>query len=72
MKGRKFGRMPNHRRAMMRNLCTNLIMHERITTTLQKAKEMRPFVERLIHKAKADTPQSRLFLKSYLFTDAAI
>jgi large subunit ribosomal protein L17 len=72
MKGRKFGRSPEHRKAMMRNLCTNLIMHERITTTLQKAKEIRPYMERLIHKAKANTNQGRLFLKSYLFTDAAI
>jgi large subunit ribosomal protein L17 len=72
MNRRKFGRTPEHRKAMMRNLCTALVMHERITTTLQKAKEMRPFVERLIHKAKANTPQSRIYMKSFLFSNAAI
>ena len=69
---RHFGRTPKHRRALMRNLCTQLIIHDRITTTLQKAKEMRPFVERLIHSAKRDTPQSQIFLKSYLFQNDAI
>ena len=49
---RRFGRMPNHRKAMFRNLATNLITHERINTTLAKAKEMRPLIERLIHHAK--------------------
>jgi large subunit ribosomal protein L17 len=64
MRGRKLGRSPQHRKAMMINLCTSLIEHERITTTHAKAKEMRPFIERLIHKAKANTPESIIILNA--------
>ncbi|HZS46426.1 MAG TPA: 50S ribosomal protein L17 [Blastocatellia bacterium] len=45
---RKLGRTSSHRRALLRNLCTSLIVHERIITTLQKAKELRPFAEKAI------------------------
>jgi large subunit ribosomal protein L17 len=50
--GRKFGRNSSHRRAMFRNLAANLVAHERIETTDQKAKELRRVAERLITKAK--------------------
>src|SRR3954466_10581697 len=49
--GRKFGRNSSHRRAMFRNLTANLIAHERIETTDEKAKELRRVAERLITKA---------------------
>ena len=49
--GRKFGRNSSHRRAMFRNLAANLVLHERIETTDEKAKELRRVVERLITKA---------------------
>jgi len=49
--GRKFGRNSSHRRAMFRNLAANLILHERIETTDEKAKELRRVAERLITKA---------------------
>ena len=49
---RKLGRVSEHRLALLRNQATALIRHERITTTLAKAKELRPFVERLITLAK--------------------
>ena len=49
---RKLGRVSEHRLALLRNQATALIRHERITTTLAKAKELRPFVERLITIAK--------------------
>ena len=49
--GRKFGRNSSHRRAMFRNLAANLVAHERIETTDEKAKELRRVVERLITKA---------------------
>jgi len=49
--GRKFGRNSSHRRAMFRNLAANLIAHERIETTDEKAKELRRVAERLITKA---------------------
>jgi large subunit ribosomal protein L17 len=49
---RKLGRVTEHRIALLRNQATALIRHERIETTLPKAKELRPFVERLITLAK--------------------
>ena len=49
---RKLGRVSEHRIALLRNQATALLMHERIETTLPKAKELRPFVERIITIAK--------------------
>jgi large subunit ribosomal protein L17 len=49
---RKLGRVTEHRISMLRNQSTDLIRHERIQTTVAKAKELRPFVERLITVAK--------------------
>jgi len=51
-RGRKLGRNASHRTALKRNLLLGLFAHERITTTIPKAKELRPFVERLITLAK--------------------
>lgn len=48
---KKFGRNSSHRRAMLRNLAANLVLHERIETTDTKAKELRRIAERLISKA---------------------
>jgi large subunit ribosomal protein L17 len=63
--GRKFDRNTSSRRAMLRNLTANLILHERIETTDAKAKELRRVAERLITKARrlgpvAYTPQADL------------
>jgi len=63
--GRKFDRNTSHRRAMLKNLAANLILHERIETTDAKAKELRRVAERLITRAKrlgtvAYTPQAEL------------
>jgi large subunit ribosomal protein L17 len=63
--GRKFDRNTSSRRAMLRNLTANLILHERIETTDAKAKELRRVAERLITKARrlgpiAYTPQTDL------------
>ena len=61
---RKLGRVTEHRLATLRNLSQMLLRHERIDTTLAKAKELRPFIERLITVAKrgledgADTPRA--------------
>lgn len=49
---RKLGRTTEHRIALLRNQATNLLRHERIETTLPKAKELRPFVEKIITVAK--------------------
>ncbi|NIP59292.1 MAG: 50S ribosomal protein L17 [Gemmatimonadetes bacterium] len=51
-KGRNLSRTPAHRRATLRNMATNLFRHERIRTTKAKAKELRPYAERLITLAK--------------------
>jgi large subunit ribosomal protein L17 len=50
--GRKLGVTSTHRQAMFRNMATSLLKHEQITTTLPKAKELRPYVERIITLAK--------------------
>ena len=61
---RKFGREKNQRRALMRSLARNLIRDLKIKTTLPKAKELRPYVEKLITKAKGDTVASRRLINS--------
>ena len=53
--GRKLGRTTEHRVALLRNLSTALFRHEKITTTLAKAKELRPFAERLVTLSKKET-----------------
>ena len=57
--GRKFNRDTDHRKAMMRNLCTSLLESGRITTTEARAKELRRWVERLITAAKAQDIAAR-------------
>src|SRR5277367_2043184 len=52
MRGRSFSRTSSHRKAMFESLCHALIKHEQITTTLPKAKDLRPVVERLITLGK--------------------
>ena len=52
MTGRKLGVTSTHRLAMFRNMATSLLKHEQITTTLPKAKELRPYVERIITLGK--------------------
>jgi large subunit ribosomal protein L17 len=69
--GRKFGRNAAQRRAMMRQLAVSMILHERITTTEAKAKEMRPIVEKLVTIARQDTPAHRKLIKSKIDHDLA-
>lgn len=64
--GKKLGRSPEHRRALYRNLALALIRHERIITTLPKAKAVRPFVERLITLARKGTLHHRRLAASRL------
>lgn len=56
---RKLGRTTAHRKALLRNLSTSFFREERITTTLPKAKELRPYAEKLITMARQDTLHSR-------------
>ena len=56
---RKLGRTSSHRRALLRNLTTALFRHERIRTTLPKARELRPYAERLITIARKDSLHAR-------------
>src|SRR5437867_1948380 len=56
---RKLGRTKEHRRALLRNLATELFRHERLTTTLPKARELRPFAEKLITLARRDDLHAR-------------
>ena len=60
------GRKAPHRKAMLANMASSLIVHKRISTTLAKAKELRKYVEPLITKAKDDTTHSRRVVFSYL------
>jgi large subunit ribosomal protein L17 len=57
--GRTLGRTASHRLAMFRNMTRSLFEHGQITTTLPKAKELRPFVEKLITLAKEGTLHAR-------------
>jgi large subunit ribosomal protein L17 len=56
---RKLGRTSGHRRALLRNLATDLFRHERLKTTMPKARELRPFAERLITLARRDDLHAR-------------
>ncbi|NDC37852.1 MAG: 50S ribosomal protein L17 [Proteobacteria bacterium] len=69
---RKFQKSAAHTRAMFRNMATSLILHEQIETTVEKAKELRPIVEKLITRAKKDTLPSRRMAYSYLKDKAVV
>lgn len=60
------GRTASHRKAMLSNMATSLIIHKRITTTLAKAKALRKYVEPIITKGKTDDTNSRRVVFSYL------
>ncbi len=66
------GRTSSHRKAMMANMATSLILHKRIETTLAKAKALRGYVEPLITKCKDDSTHSRRVVFSYLKRKEAV
>lgn len=70
--GRKLNRTSPHRRAMLSNMACSLIEHEQITTTLTKAKELRPFIEKLVTVAKNGSVASRRKVFSVLRMDAPV
>ncbi len=69
--GSKLGRNPAHRRATLRNLVTNVIERERVTTTVARAKAARPLVEHMITLGKRDTLHTRRQAAGFLMTPQA-
>ncbi|HTF82854.1 MAG TPA: 50S ribosomal protein L17, partial [Cytophagales bacterium] len=65
-KDNHLGRTVTHRRALLSNLASSLILEKRLTTTLAKAKELRKYVEPLITKSKTDSVHTRRTVFSYL------
>ena len=70
--GWKLGRNTAHRRSLLRNLVTSLILEERIETTIPKAKAMRPQVEKMITLGKRGDLAARRQALAYLMTGAAV
>jgi len=70
-KVRKFGRVSNQRKALLKHLSHALILHEKIQTTEAKAKTLRPIIAKLITKGRVDTLASRRYLASRLSKDSA-
>ena len=70
--GRKLQRTTAHRNALFRNMAAALIKHEQITTTLAKAKELRPYVEKLVTLAKKGGLSNRRLAHARLMDDAQL
>ncbi len=70
--GWKLGRNTQHRRALLRNLVTSLVLEERIETTVTKAKAMRPHVEKMITLGKRGDVAARRLAAAYLMTPEAV
>ena len=70
--GWKLGRNTSHRRALLRNLVTSLIMEERIETTATKAKALKPHVEKMITLGKKGDVAARRQAASYLMTPESV
>ena len=66
------GRKSGHRKALLANMATSLILHKRIETTVAKAKALKGYVEPLITKSKEDTTHSRRVVFSYLKNKEAV
>lgn len=64
--GRKFGRVTKQRKALMRSLALSLINYKKIKTTEAKAKELRPYIEKLVTRAKTGTIFARRIISSNL------
>jgi large subunit ribosomal protein L17 len=70
--GFKLGRTTSHRRSLLRNMVTSLIMEERIETTIPKAKALRPSIEKMITLAKRGDLPARRQAAAYVMTDEAV
>ena len=71
-RGRRFNRTVEHRKAMFANMSAALIKHEQIITTLPKAKDLRPVVEKLITLGKTDSVHARRLAMSQLRDEAMV
>jgi large subunit ribosomal protein L17 len=72
IKGRKLNRNSSHRKALFRNLSIALITNEGIRTTLPKAKELRPFIEKIMTISKKDSLANRRLALSILGNEGAV
>ena len=72
IKGRKLNRTKAHRRALFANMSDALIKHEQIKTTLPKAKELRPIVEKLITLGKRGDLHARRQALAFLYNDSSV
>src|SRR6202021_1215710 len=70
--GFKLGRNTSHRRALLRNLVTSVIVEDRVETTVAKAKAVRPHVEKMITLGKKGDLRPRRQALSFLMTDTAV
>ena len=70
--GFKLGRNTSHRRAMLRNLVTSIILNDRVETTITKCKASRPIVEKMITLGKKGDVHSRRQALAYLMTDESV
>lgn len=70
---KKIGRDPSHRKALLRSLATSLVEHDKVETTLTKAKLVKPRVEKLITKVnKSSALAARRYALAYLYTKPAV
>ena len=72
MGGRKLNRTSSHRKALLRNMAAALVKHEQITTTLPKARELRPYVEKLITLAKHGGLSNRRLAHARMLDDTQL
>src|SRR5271166_1703088 len=70
--GFKLGRNTSHRRALLRNLVTSIIIEDRVVTTLAKAKAVRPLVEKMITLGKKGDVHSRRQALAFMMTDTSV
>jgi large subunit ribosomal protein L17 len=70
--GNKLGRNPSHRRALLRNLVTSVLIEDRVETTLAKAKAVRPIVEKMITLGKKGDVHSRRQALAFMMTDESV